>query len=195
MPPDARPIASRCKRASNTSAATKRRATSARRRCFSPSWPRCMRSITDRTDCGESPGACMTSPAAWPTGLEQLGYELGHEDFFDTIRVGSGERSSGEFLRRACKETATCASSAPTASGFRSTKRPRLTTSRSSSTSSAKTESCFRESALGKSQIANRKSQIRFSHPSGLQHAPHRDRNAALPAPARIARSFALPLR
>jgi glycine cleavage system P protein (glycine dehydrogenase) len=34
-------------------------------------------------------------------GLEQLGYSLGHEDFFDTIRVDLGKRGSGEFLRRA----------------------------------------------------------------------------------------------
>jgi glycine dehydrogenase len=33
--------------------------------------------------------------------LEQLGYSLGHEDFFDTIRVDLGKRGSGEFLRRA----------------------------------------------------------------------------------------------
>ncbi|HEX4666347.1 MAG TPA: aminomethyl-transferring glycine dehydrogenase [Chthoniobacterales bacterium] len=34
-------------------------------------------------------------------GLEQLGYRLLHDDFFDTIRVDLGKRSSGEFLRRA----------------------------------------------------------------------------------------------
>jgi glycine dehydrogenase len=33
--------------------------------------------------------------------LEQLGYSLGHGDFFDTIRVDLGKRGSGEFLRRA----------------------------------------------------------------------------------------------
>ncbi len=34
-------------------------------------------------------------------GLEQLGYALAHEDFFDTIRVNLGNRSSAQFLRRA----------------------------------------------------------------------------------------------
>ncbi|MBA3543200.1 MAG: aminomethyl-transferring glycine dehydrogenase, partial [Chthoniobacterales bacterium] len=34
-------------------------------------------------------------------GLEQLGYQLVHEDFFDTVRVDLGKRGSGEFLRRA----------------------------------------------------------------------------------------------
>jgi glycine cleavage system P protein (glycine dehydrogenase) len=34
-------------------------------------------------------------------GLEQLGYGLAHDDFFDTIRVDLGARTSGEFIRRA----------------------------------------------------------------------------------------------
>ena len=34
-------------------------------------------------------------------GLKQLGYSLAHEDYFDTIRVDLGKRSSGELLRRA----------------------------------------------------------------------------------------------
>ena len=34
-------------------------------------------------------------------------------------------------------------------------------------------------------------SQLRLPHPSGFQHAPHRNRNAALSPPAGIARSFA----
>jgi glycine dehydrogenase len=34
-------------------------------------------------------------------GLEQLGYGLAHEDFFDTIRIDLGKRGSGEFQRKA----------------------------------------------------------------------------------------------
>ena len=34
-------------------------------------------------------------------GLEHLGYSLAHENFFDTIRVDLGKRSSAEFQRRA----------------------------------------------------------------------------------------------
>jgi glycine dehydrogenase len=37
-------------------------------------------------------------------GLEQLGYGLAHEDFFDTIRIDLGKRASGEFLRRAVQQ-------------------------------------------------------------------------------------------
>ena len=33
--------------------------------------------------------------------LEQLGYSLAHDDFFDTVRVDLGARTSGEFIRRA----------------------------------------------------------------------------------------------
>ena len=35
------------------------------------------------------------------SGLEQLGYDLAHEDFFDTIRVDLGKRRSEDFQRRA----------------------------------------------------------------------------------------------
>ena len=35
--------------------------------------------------------------------LEQLGYGLRHEDFFDTLRLDLGKRGSGEFLRRAAQ--------------------------------------------------------------------------------------------
>ena len=37
-------------------------------------------------------------------GLEQLGYGIGHWDFFDTIRVELGKKSSAEILRRAARE-------------------------------------------------------------------------------------------
>src|SRR5881275_1939321 len=42
--------------------------------------------------------ACQLADA-----LEQLGYEIAHEDFFDTIRVELGKKSSEEILRRAAK--------------------------------------------------------------------------------------------
>jgi glycine dehydrogenase len=37
-------------------------------------------------------------------GLERLGYGIAHEDFFDTIRVDLGRKSSADVLRRAVKE-------------------------------------------------------------------------------------------
>jgi glycine dehydrogenase len=37
-------------------------------------------------------------------GLEHLGYGIAHEDFFDTIRVELGKKSSTDILRRAMKE-------------------------------------------------------------------------------------------
>ena len=191
--PDARLIASRCRHASNTSAATKRRATSARRRCFSRSWPRCMRSIMDQKDCGELPFACITSPAAWPRASSSSVTSLAPRGFLRYDPGGSGKRGSGEFLRRgvAKKLQPAC----PRARQHRNFAR------RSDHAgdievlldSSAKTESCFRERPR---QIANRKSQIATSdfltHPVFNTHDT-RDRNAALYAPARSARSFTLP--
>src|SRR5262249_18872271 len=38
-------------------------------------------------------------------GLEQLGYGLAHNNFFDTVRVDLGARGSGEFLRRAVQRS------------------------------------------------------------------------------------------
>ena len=37
-------------------------------------------------------------------GIEQLGYGLAHENFFDTIRIDLGSRVSGEFLHRATQQ-------------------------------------------------------------------------------------------
>ena len=53
-------IALRCKPASNTSVAIKRRATSARHRFFSPSSHRCTRSIMDHKACAQSPNAFIS---------------------------------------------------------------------------------------------------------------------------------------
>ncbi len=36
--------------------------------------------------------------------LEQLGYSLAHDEFFDTIHVDLGKRGSGEFIRRAVQQ-------------------------------------------------------------------------------------------
>ena len=64
------PTAWRSRPASSTSAATRPRATSARRRCCSPSWPPCTRSTTARRACGRSRGACTPSRASssWACG-------------------------------------------------------------------------------------------------------------------------------
>ena len=100
-------------------------------------------------------------------GLEQLGFDLAHEEFFDTIRVDLGETRQRRIpTREACKETATCVSSGATASEFRSTKRPRLTTSRSCSIIFGENRIVLpgATSANRKSQIANRKSDF-LTHP------------------------------
>jgi glycine dehydrogenase len=50
--------------------------------------------------------------------LEQLGYPLTHDDFFDTIRVNLGNRSSGEFLRRAVQRNCNLRSLGPHSVGI-----------------------------------------------------------------------------
>ncbi len=132
MPPGDPPSASRCKRASNTSAARRPPATSARRRRCSRTWRRCTPSITGRTACAESPTAFMHLTCRLADGIEQLGYGLAHDDFFDTIRIDLGTKSRAtNSCAAACNATAICARSDHTASAFRSTKRPRRTTSKS----------------------------------------------------------------
>ena len=60
-----------------------------------------MRSIMDRKDLRRIARRVHDLTCRLADGLEQLGYGLAHEEFFDTIRVDLGKRSSGEFLRRA----------------------------------------------------------------------------------------------
>ena len=80
-------IASRCRLASNTSAATKRPATFARPKCSSPLLHRCMRFITVQTDYVQSHNVFI----GWPVDLQMvcvaLGCTISHENFFDTVRV------------------------------------------------------------------------------------------------------------
>ena len=63
-----RPTGSPCRRASSTSAARRRPATSARPRCCSPSWPACTPSTTGPRACGRSPGAPTATPRSSPRG-------------------------------------------------------------------------------------------------------------------------------
>ena len=78
-----------------------------------------MRSITGRKVCAKSRAACTRSPAASAEGLERLGYGIAHWDFFDTLRVELGQRSSAEVLRRGSSaRIAICACSARTRVGI-----------------------------------------------------------------------------
>ena len=63
----------RCRPASSTSAARRRPATSAPRRCCSPSWPACTPSTTARRGCGRSRAGCTATPPCWPPALADGG--------------------------------------------------------------------------------------------------------------------------
>ncbi|MFL6568998.1 MAG: aminomethyl-transferring glycine dehydrogenase, partial [Chthoniobacterales bacterium] len=54
--------------------------------------PRGLRAIAERVHC---------SAARLAEGLEELGFEVAHEDFFDTIRVELGKASSADVIQRA----------------------------------------------------------------------------------------------
>ncbi len=90
----------RCRRASSTSDARRRRPTSARRRSCSRSWPGRTPCTTGRRGCGASPSACASSPARSTAGLGLLGHELLTDVFFDTIRVRP-DGDAGAVIARA----------------------------------------------------------------------------------------------
>ena len=127
-------IAWRSRRASNTSAARKPRATSAPRRCCWRSWPACTRSITGRRGCGGSRSASHALTALLAAGLQQLGHDVGDAPFFDTLRVQTdrlcpatsiargGPSPLDELPQLRRRQRSAC----------RSTKRRRATTSNSS---------------------------------------------------------------
>ena len=88
MPPATPPTGSRCRPASSTSAARRRRRTSAPRRCCSPSWRRCTRSTTAPTGCKRSPTEVARKAQALADALRAYGRRtVVHDAFFDTIRV------------------------------------------------------------------------------------------------------------
>ena len=125
----------------------------------------------------------MTSLAASRSGLEQLGYEIAHEDFFDTIRVDLGDDGAKTSSDGHCKETAICVSSGP---------QHRISLDETTTpddievllASSARTESCFPDDGLG--NIANRESRNRKSdfltHPVFNTHRYARPRCCAISA-------------
>jgi glycine dehydrogenase len=126
-------------------------------------------------------------------GLDHLGYLLAYDDFFDTIRVDLGKRSSAEFQRRALQRGCNLRVLGPYTIGI----------SLDETATAADIEtllSIFSENRLilpggarQRSKIENRKSKIRLSHSSGFQHLRQRDRDAALHPATRVARPIALP--
>ena len=73
---------SRCRRASSTSGGRRPPATSAPRRCCSPTSPACTPCTTAPTACAPSPNGCTSSLASSPAGLP-----VRHDSFFDTLSV------------------------------------------------------------------------------------------------------------
>jgi hypothetical protein len=76
--------ASRSRRASSTSAATRRRATSAPRRSCSPSWPRCTRLSRAGRGCARSRAGASASPRISPEGPRRARLQDRPKDLFST---------------------------------------------------------------------------------------------------------------
>ena len=101
MPPARRPCGSRCRRASSISAARRRPAISAPRRCCWRSSPASTPSGTGRRGCGASPGASICRRACWPMRAVQGGYALRHDAYLRHHRDRDGRaRRRADACRR-----------------------------------------------------------------------------------------------
>ena len=187
-----RPTASRCRRASSTSAARRRRPTSARRRCCRRWSPACTRSTTGRRASSASRSAWPATPRSWRKGLEQLGYEpRASARAFDTLSLHTGEATEALVATRPCaaRQPAQCTGTSTSASRW--TRPPRATTSSccgASSPSPGQALPRLRRVREGHraADPAGAAPHQRLPHAPGVQHAPQRDRHAALhPQPVR----------
>ena len=124
----------RSRRGSSTSAARRRRPTSAPPRRCSPTSRRCMRCITGRRGFGPSPSGSTTSRGLPKTPCARWGSRRANAPYFDTLRI-EGAPASPPSARRRKPPASTSATTAPR-SASRSTKRRRSMTSATSSASS-----------------------------------------------------------
>ena len=177
------------------SAATRPRATSARRRCCWPSWPRRTRSTTAPTGLGRFTDASTRSAPCSQAGLRRLGFECaGQSPFFEHLRVdpsGEGPRDRGSGPGR---RGSTCASTGTGRSGSPST-RPACPgrSSPSSRPSRAGRSASLRRSWPTRSTRRSLPPRAEGPVPdaSGVQPVPFRNRDAALHPPAGVARPVA----
>ncbi len=102
------------------------------------------------------------------SGLKQLGYDLAHDDFFDTVRVDLGKRGSGEFLRRAVQRTCNLRVLGPYSIGI---SLDEATTPDDVETLLAifgENRAVLPGAVAAGRESTNRESRIGFSHPSGF---------------------------
>ena len=187
-----RPTASRCRRASSTSAARRPPPTSARRRCCRPWSPACTRSTTGPQGLTRIAQRVASSPRSWPQGLEQMGCEPVNATAFDTLTVQDRRRHDrGCIAARARAPASTCASRL----------QEHLGISLDETTTRADIETLwalFVRAGTALPRFDELRARHRAADPAdaaphqrlpdapGVQHAPERDRHAALhPQPVR----------
>ena len=81
----ARPTGWRCRPASSTSAARRRRSNICTAQVLLAVIAACTPSTTARTGCGPSPGGCTGSPRSWRRGCASGGVDVAGRPFFDTV--------------------------------------------------------------------------------------------------------------
>ena len=186
---------SRCRPASSTSAARRRRATSAPRRCCSRSSPGCTPCTTGPTGCARSPSACTGSPCVLAAGLRGGGVEVVHDTFFDTHHgAGARARPTRSPPRRATRrinlravdaDTLGIALDETTTAGDR-----RRRVCAAFGVGAASTTATRLRPARSRPRCGARASIL---DAPGVPPLPLRDADAALPAPARRPRPRARP--
>ena len=186
----ARPTGWRCRPASSTSAARRRPATSAPRRCCWPSWPACTPSTTARTGCAAIARAhAPATPPCSPPGCAPAASRSCTSAFFDTV-TGAGARPGRRGRRgRRASAASTCGWSTPTTVGDRlrrdhHARAPRARCWRPSASTDVDVDAV--DAPTGDALPAGAAcATTRVPDPPGVPRAPLRDRDAALPAPAR----------
>ena len=121
-------------------------------------------------------------------GLKKLGYQIEHDNFFDTLKISLAGKNSAEIIKIANS----------TGSNLRHHDKQWLGLSLDETTSPADVESLLEIFNSGRpvnfsmSELTgSRPSSIWFSYPQSLQLLSFGDRNAPLPQAARIARPLA----
>ena len=194
MPAATAPIACRCRPANSTSAAKRRRRTSAPRRCCSPSWPRCTPSSTARRASRRSPSSVHQqdrAPGQGP-GKARLHGRAGDLLRHDhrRCRPPAGRHPASAPSPRA----STCARSAPTKIG--------ISARRAHAAGNARSCLARLRRQLRRSPISSRDyppaerpaAHQRIPDASDLPHEPRRKRDDPLHPPALRPRPGARPL-
>ena len=128
----------RCRRASSTSAARRRPATSAPPRCCSPSSPACTPSTTAPTGCARSPNGSTPHRRRWRRAVAPPGSSRCTTRFFDTLTVRVPGRADDVLRAPRRRRDRTCGGSTTTRSAIiarrdddRRDRRPRSPSRRS----------------------------------------------------------------